>query len=78
MPATLAADAVDRGEVAVAVGGDGTVGRMAAAVAPRGGVLGIVPAGRGNDFARMLGIPADPARGAATVLLTAAGTWRWT
>lgn len=66
--ATLAADAVDRGEIAVAVGGDGTVGRMAAAVAAAGGVLGIVPAGRGNDFARMLGIPADPAR-AATVLL---------
>jgi diacylglycerol kinase (ATP) len=66
--ATLAADAVDRGEIVVAVGGDGMVGRMAAAVAAAGGVLGIVPVGRGNDFARMLGIPADPAR-AATVLL---------
>ena len=66
--ATLAADAVDRGEIVVAVGGDGTVGRMAAAVAAAGGVLGIVPAGRGNDFARMLGIPADPARAAAVLL----------
>ena len=66
--ATLAAEAADRGEIVVAVGGDGTVGRMAAAVAAAGGVLGIIPAGRGNDFARMLGIPADPARAAAYLL----------
>jgi diacylglycerol kinase (ATP) len=66
--ATLAAEAADRGEIVVAVGGDGTVGRMAAAVAAAGGVLGIIPAGRGNDFARMLGIPADPARAAAFLL----------
>ena len=66
--ATLAAEAADRGEIVVAVGGDGTVGRMAAAVAAAGGVLGIIPAGRGNDFARMLGIPADPSRAAAVLL----------
>ena len=66
--ATLAAEAASRGEIVVAVGGDGTVGRMAAAVAAAGGVLGIIPAGRGNDFARMLGIPADPARAAAVLL----------
>ncbi len=66
--ATLAADAAERGEIVVAVGGDGTVGRMAAAVAAAGGVLGIIPAGRGNDFAHMLGIPADPARAAAVLL----------
>jgi len=41
---------------------------MAAAVSAAGGVLGIIPAGRGNDFARMLGIPADPARAAAVLL----------
>jgi len=66
--AALAAEAAGRGEIVVAVGGDGTVGRMAAAVAAAGGVLGIIPAGRGNDFARMLGIPADPARAAAVLL----------
>jgi YegS/Rv2252/BmrU family lipid kinase len=66
--ATLATEAAERGEIVVAVGGDGTVGRMAAAVAAAGGVLGIIPAGRGNDFARMLGIPADPARAAAVLL----------
>jgi diacylglycerol kinase (ATP) len=66
--ATVAAEAADRGEIVVAVGGDGTVGRMAGAVAAAGGVLGIIPAGRGNDFARMLGIPSDPARAAAVLL----------
>lgn len=66
--ATVAAEAADRGEIVVAVGGDGMVGRMAAAVAAAGGVLGIIPAGRGNDFARMLGIPSDPARAAAVLL----------
>jgi YegS/Rv2252/BmrU family lipid kinase len=66
--ATVAAEAAGRGEIVVAVGGDGTVGRMAAAVAAAGGVLGIIPAGGGNDFARMLGIPADPARAAAVLL----------
>jgi YegS/Rv2252/BmrU family lipid kinase len=66
--ATVAAQAADRGEAVVAVGGDGTVGRMAAAVAGAGGVLGIVPAGRGNDFARMLGIPARPAAAAGLLL----------
>jgi YegS/Rv2252/BmrU family lipid kinase len=66
--ATVATAAAARGEIAVAVGGDGLVGAMAAAVAAAGGVLGIVPAGRGNDFARMLGIPADPSRAAAVLI----------
>lgn len=66
--ATVAAEAADRGETVVAVGGDGTVSRMAGAVAAAGGVLGIVPAGRGNGFARMLGIPGDPARATAVLL----------
>jgi diacylglycerol kinase family enzyme len=37
------------------------VGALAGAVASAGGVLGIIPAGRGNDFARTLGIPFGPA-----------------
>src|ERR1043166_672528 len=45
--AAVAAQAADRDEIVVAVGGDGTVSRMAAAVAAAGGVLGIIPAGRG-------------------------------
>ncbi len=41
---------------------------LAGAVAPRGGTLGVLPAGRGNDFARMLGLP-DDADGQAALLL---------
>lgn len=65
--AALAREAAARGDTVVAVGGDGLVGSLAAAVASAGGELGIIPAGRGNDFARMLGIPTRPA-GAAAVL----------
>ncbi|MBD8871109.1 diacylglycerol/lipid kinase family protein [Nocardioides donggukensis] len=52
--------AVGRGEVVVSVGGDGMLSSVAGEVARLGGTLGIVPAGRGNDFARMLGLPDDP------------------
>src|ERR1700681_3251461 len=61
----LATAAAGRGDVVVAVGGDGMVGALAGAVAAAGGVFGIIPSGRGNDFARTLGIPfaaADAAR----------------
>lgn len=58
----LVAATVRAGERCVAVGGDGTVSSMAGPVVRHGGVLGIIPAGRGNDFARQLGIPGDPER----------------
>src|SRR5262249_53548292 len=61
-------EAAGRGEAVVAVGGDGLVGTLAGAVAAEGGVLGIIPVGRGNDFARMLGIPFRPADAAAALL----------
>jgi YegS/Rv2252/BmrU family lipid kinase len=57
----LAAGAVADGRTVVAVGGDGLVGRVAGTVARAGGLLGVLPGGRGNDFARSLAIPADPA-----------------
>lgn len=50
-----AAMADDR--VAVAMGGDGIVGRVAGGVADAGGVMGVLPGGRGNDFCRAAGIP---------------------
>jgi len=56
----LVAEAVARGDVVVSVGGDGMLSSIAGAVSRLGGTLGIVPAGRGNDFARMLGLPQDP------------------
>jgi diacylglycerol kinase (ATP) len=62
--AELAAAAAGRGQTVVAFGGDGMVGTLAAAVAAAGGVFGIVPAGRGNDFARTLRIPFTPSEAA--------------
>ncbi len=56
-----AAAAVRDGEVVVAAGGDGTIRLLAGAVADAGGLLGVVPAGRGNDFARQLRLPHSPA-----------------
>ncbi len=55
----LTAQAVADDRVAVAMGGDGIVGRVAGAVAAAGGVLGILPGGRGNDFCRAVGLPQD-------------------
>ena len=60
--------AVTRGDVVVSVGGDGMLSSLAGLVSAAGGTLGVVPAGRGNDFARMLGLPSDPAEVAALLL----------
>ena len=65
----LVAAAVARGATVVSVGGDGMLSSVVGEVARAGGTLGIVPAGRGNDFARMLGLPSDAA-GQADVLLS--------
>ncbi len=56
------------GALAIALGGDGLVGAVAGALAERrAGRLGVVPGGRGNDFARVLGIPVDPAAACAVI-----------
>jgi diacylglycerol kinase (ATP) len=52
----LADGAAAAGEVAVAIGGDGLVRAVAAGASLHRGTVGIVPCGRGNDFARMVGI----------------------
>lgn len=59
--------ALAAGETAVAFGGDGLIGAVAAALKHTDGVLGVLPGGRGNDFARVLGIPREP-RAACGVL----------
>ncbi|MFF5846619.1 diacylglycerol/lipid kinase family protein [Streptomyces massasporeus] len=64
----LARHAGDRGRVVLAVGGDGITGSIGGALSGTGALLGMVPAGRGNDFARALGLPGDP-EGVARVLL---------
>jgi YegS/Rv2252/BmrU family lipid kinase len=63
----LARAAAGRGEVAVAFGGDGLIAAVAGALKQSDAVLGVLPGGRGNDFARVLGIPLEP-RAACQVL----------
>ncbi len=64
----LVATAVGAGAVVVSVGGDGMLSSVAGSVAALDGVLAVVPAGRGNDFARMLEIPHDTAAQARLLL----------
>lgn len=66
--AELARDAAAKGDAVIAVGGDGMVGCLAGALSGSDAVLGILPAGRGNDFARQLALPPD-ADGIAAILL---------
>jgi YegS/Rv2252/BmrU family lipid kinase len=47
--------------------GDGLVGQIGGALAETDAAMGIIPGGRGNDLARVIGIPSDPA-GAVAVL----------
>jgi len=64
----LASEAASAGETAVALGGDGMVGAVADALrGVPGAVLGVLPGGRGNDLARVLGIPADPVAACAVI-----------
>jgi YegS/Rv2252/BmrU family lipid kinase len=65
---TLARDAAARGETVVALSGDGMVGAVADVLrAIPNAVLGVLPGGRGNDFARVLGIPEDPVAACAVI-----------
>jgi YegS/Rv2252/BmrU family lipid kinase len=58
----LARAALADGDVAAAMGGDGLLGAVAGELCGTDGVLGVLPGGRGNDFARKLGIGPDPDR----------------
>lgn len=57
----VARQAGGQGHVVLAVGGDGIAGCVGGALSGTGAAFGIVPAGRGNDFARALGLPSEPA-----------------
>lgn len=64
----LALAAASAGETVVCLSGDGMVGAVADAL--RGtpsAVMGVLPGGRGNDMARVLGISLDPVRACATI-----------
>ncbi|GAB7106654.1 diacylglycerol kinase family protein [Streptomyces phaeofaciens JCM 4814] len=56
----LAREAGARERIVLAVGGDGIAGGIGGTLSGTGTVLGLVPAGRGNDFARALELPTDP------------------
>jgi YegS/Rv2252/BmrU family lipid kinase len=64
----LAVQAAERGEVVAALSGDGMIGAIADALRDvPGAVLGVLPGGRGNDLARVLGIPADAVAACETI-----------
>ena len=65
----LARQAVAEGIRQVAVcGGDGTVHEVVNGLVGSDAVLGIVPSGRGNDLARVLGIPGDVESASAVLM----------
>jgi YegS/Rv2252/BmrU family lipid kinase len=66
--AALAREAALAGDTVAVLGGDGLIGVVADALRDvPGAVLGILPAGRGNDLARVLHIPRDPLDACATI-----------
>lgn len=64
----LAREACVAGETVVCLSGDGMVGAVADVLREfPDALLGVLPGGRGNDLARVLGIPADPIKACAIV-----------
>jgi YegS/Rv2252/BmrU family lipid kinase len=64
----LARDAALASETVVCLSGDGLIGAVADALRETpGALIGVLPGGRGNDLARVLGIPADPVLACATI-----------
>ena len=68
-----AREAAERGDRVIVMSGDGLIGQVGGQLASTGAVMGIIPGGRGNDLARVLGIPADVEEAAGIV---AGGTTR--
>jgi YegS/Rv2252/BmrU family lipid kinase len=62
-----AREAASAGEIPVVMSGDGLIGQIGGVLADGDVPLGVVPGGRGNDLARVLGIPTE-VDGAADVL----------
>lgn len=65
--------AAERGENVIVMSGDGLIGQVGGELAGTSVAMGIIPGGRGNDFARVIGIPNDVEEAAG---LIAAGTTR--
>ncbi len=58
----IAKEAVNKFDLIVAVGGDGTVNEVASAIVGGDTVLGIIPYGSGNGLSRFLRISMDPVK----------------
>jgi YegS/Rv2252/BmrU family lipid kinase len=56
--------AVAAGETIAALGGDGLLRPLAGALKGTDGAVALIPCGRGNDLARVLGVPTDPTEAA--------------
>jgi YegS/Rv2252/BmrU family lipid kinase len=52
--------AAEAGETPIVMSGDGLIGQVGGVLAGTGMPLAVIPAGRGNDLARVLGIPTEP------------------
>jgi YegS/Rv2252/BmrU family lipid kinase len=66
--ADLAVAAAREGRVVVTLSGDGMLGKVAGALREvPGAVIGVLPGGRGNDFARVVGIPLDAEAACAVI-----------
>ena len=65
--------AAEAGETTIVMSGDGLIGQVGGALAGTGAAMALMPGGRGNDLARVVGIPTEPEAAAA---LIAAGTTR--
>ena len=59
-----AARAAAQGETVAALSGDGLLRPLAGALKGTPAALAVIPCGRGNDLARVLGIPSDPTEAA--------------
>ena len=66
--AARARQAATRGDTLVAAGGDGTIGTVAGVAVERQAILGVIPTGTLNHFARDVGIPKDLAQAVHTIL----------
>jgi YegS/Rv2252/BmrU family lipid kinase len=56
--------AASEGETVVALGGDGLLRPLAGALKGTDSAIALIPCGRGNDLARVLGVPTDPTEAA--------------
>jgi YegS/Rv2252/BmrU family lipid kinase len=65
---TVAERAAADGETVVAMGGDGLLRPLLDVLSRSDTAVAMIPCGRGNDFARVLGIPRDPVEAARTAV----------